>query len=146
MRNWRPSASAAAPAAVKVPRRKYVYDAGALVAIDKRVGDVLRSHLTRLAQGDTIIVPAPVAAQVVRDPRRQAPLMLTLRGCDIVPFGEQDVSPVGSLLARAGTSDVTDGLVALTAVKAEAAVVTSDAGDIRHLLRTLGVRLPVLAP
>jgi hypothetical protein len=126
--------------------RKYVYDAGALVAIDKRYDKPLRDHQARLGQGDTIIVPAPVAAQVVRDPRRQARLMLTLRGCDIVPFGEQDVSPVGLLLARAGTSDVTDGLVALTAAKAKAAVVSSDADDIRHLLRTLGVRLPVLAP
>ena len=32
------------------------------------------------------MVPAPVAAQVVRDPTRQARLMLTLRGCDIIPF------------------------------------------------------------
>ena len=32
------------------------------------------------------MVPAPVAAQVVRDPQRQARLMLTLRSCDIVPF------------------------------------------------------------
>ena len=135
-----------APTVVRVLRRKYVYDAGALVAIDKRHDKPLRDHQTRLAQGDAIIVPAPVAAQVVRTPKRQARLMLTLRGCDIVPFGEQDVSPVGLLLARAGTSDVTDGLVALTAVKAEAAVVTSDADGIRHLLRTLGVRLPVLAP
>ena len=127
-------------------RRKYVYDAGALVAIDKRYDKPLRDHQERLGRGHAIIVPAPVAAQVVRDPKRQARLMLTLRGCDIVAFGEQDVSPVGSLLARAGTSDVTDGLVALTAARAEAAVVTSDAGDIQHLLRTLGVRLPVLAP
>jgi hypothetical protein len=140
------SAALTAPTVVRVLRRKYVYNAGALVAIDKRYGEVFRSHQTRLAQGDTIIVPAPVAAQVVRDPARQARLMLTLRGCDIVPFREADVSPVGLLLARAGTSDVIDGLVTLTAVKAEAAVVTSDTGDIRHLMRTLGVRLPVLAP
>jgi len=131
---------------VKALRRNYVYDAGTLVAIDKRHDEVLRDHQSRLAEGDTIIIPAPVAAQVVRNPQRQARLMLTLRGCDIVPFGREDASPVGSLLAQAGTSDVIDGFVVLTAVKALAAVVSSDADDIRHLLRTLGVRLPVLAP
>jgi predicted nucleic acid-binding protein len=72
--------------------------------------------------------------------------MLTLRGCEIVPFEEDDVSPVGKLLARSGTSDVVDGLVALTAAKAIAAVVTSDPDDITHLLGTLGVRLAVLEP
>jgi predicted nucleic acid-binding protein len=125
----------------------YVYDSGALIAIDSR-GNVeeLNDHKERLAQGDLIIVPAPVAAQVVRDPRRQARLMLTLRGCEIVPFEEDDVSTVGQLLARSGTSDVVDGFVALTAVKEGAAVVTSDPDDIAHLLETLGVRLPVLRP
>ena len=53
---------------------------------------------------------------------------------------------MGTLLAGAGTSDVIDGLVAVTAAQAEAAVVTTDAGDITHLLTTLGVRLPVLPP
>jgi predicted nucleic acid-binding protein len=125
----------------------YVYDSGALIAIDSR-GNVeeLNDHKKRLAQGDLILVPAPVAAQVVRDPRRQARLMITLRGCEIVPFEENDVSPVGQLLARSGTSDVVDGFVALTAVKEGAAVVTSDPDDIAHLLGTLGVRLPVLRP
>jgi predicted nucleic acid-binding protein len=123
----------------------YVYDSGALIAIDSR-GNIeeLNDHKNRLAQGDLIIVPVPVAAQVVRDPRRQARLMLTLRGCEIVPFEEDDISPVGKLLARSGTSDVVDGFVALTAVKEGAAVVTSDPDDIAHLLGTLGVRLPVL--
>ena len=96
--------------------------------------------------GHHIIVPAPVAAQVVRDPRRQARLILTLRGCEIVPFEEDDVFPVGQLLAGSGTADVVDGLVALTAVKANAAIVTSDTDDMAHLLGTLGVRLPVLRP
>jgi predicted nucleic acid-binding protein len=53
---------------------------------------------------------------------------------------------VGSLLAGAGTADVIDGFVALTAALFGAAVVTSDAEDIRHLLDTLGVRLAVFAP
>ena len=91
-------------------------------------------------------MPAPVAAQVVRDSRRQARLILTLRGCDVVPFAASQVAPVGMLLAGAGTSDVVDGLVAVTAAQAKAAVVTTDGGDITHLLKTLGVRVPVLPP
>jgi predicted nucleic acid-binding protein len=125
---------------------RLVYDSGALIAIDRRDAAALRRHETRLGRGHEVIVPAPVAAQVVRDPRRQARLMLTLRGCDVVPFGPDQVTPVGTLLAGAGTSDVIDGLVAVTAAQSEAAVVTTDAGDITHLLKTLGVRLAVLAP
>lgn len=124
-----------------------MYDSGALIAIDSRRNTAqLERHQERLAGGDHIIVPALVAAQVVRDPRRQARLMLTLRGCEIVPFEEDDVSPVGKLLARSGTSDVVDGFVALTAAEAIATVVTSDPDDIAHLLGTLGVRLPVRTP
>jgi len=72
--------------------------------------------------------------------------MLTLRSCDLMPFGENDVAPVGRLLAGAGTADVIDGFVALTAAQFGSAVVTSDGDDIRHLLKTLGVRLAVFAP
>lgn len=129
-----------------VSRETYVYGAGVLAAIDESHGDVLRRHEVRLAGGDKIIVPAPVAAQVVRDPRRQARLMLTLRTCEVLPFGEDHVGPVGSLLAGAGTADVIDGFVALTAAQLGGAVVTSDGEDIRHLLDTLGVRLAVFAP
>jgi predicted nucleic acid-binding protein len=126
--------------------RRYVYDSGMLIAIGKRDAAALRRHELRLGRGHEVIVPAPVAAQVVRDPRRQARLMLTLRGCDVVPFAPDQVTPVGTLLAGADTSDVVDGLVAITAAQAEAAVVTTDAGDITHLLQTLGVRVPVLPP
>jgi predicted nucleic acid-binding protein len=123
-----------------------VYGAGALIAIDKSRDDALQRHQARLAGGDRIIVPAPVAAQVVRDPRWQARLMLTLRSCDLMPFGADDAAPVGRLLAGAGTADVIDGFVALTAAQFGGAVVTSDGDDIRHLLKTLGVRLAVFAP
>jgi predicted nucleic acid-binding protein len=126
--------------------KQFVYDSGALIAIDKKNDAAMRRHEFRLGRGHRIIVPAPVAAQMVRDPRRQAQLMLTIRGCLVVPFGKSAVSPVGKLLARAGTADVVDGFVAFTAAAAGAAVVTSDADEISRLLDALGAPLPVLAP
>jgi predicted nucleic acid-binding protein len=125
---------------------KYVYDSGALIAIDNRPGDPLRRHEARLARGHQVIVPAPVAAQVVREPGRQARVMLILRGCKVVPFTSDDVAPIGRLLDRAGTAEVVDGFVAFAAATARASVVSSNADDIRHLFDALGVRLPVLSP
>jgi predicted nucleic acid-binding protein len=121
-----------------------VYDSGALIAIDRRDDLSLRRHQRRISEGDHIMVPAPAAAQVIRDPRRQARLMLTLQSCDIVPFGQEDIGPVGKLLALSGTSDVVDGFVAVTAAGNGATVVTSDLGDISRLLHVIGVRVPVL--
>lgn len=127
--------------------RNYVYDSGALIAIDRsRDTEQVRSHQRRLAGGDHIMVPAPVAAQVVRDSRRQARVMLTLRGCEIVPFEADDVTRVGELLARSGTADVVDGFVALMAAENGAVVITSDRGAITRLLNALGAPLPVLTP
>lgn len=126
--------------------RYVVYDSGALIAIDSGNELSFRRHLNRINTRDRVIVPAPVAAQVVRDPQRQARLMLTLQGCDVVPFEADHAGPVGRLLARSGTSDVVDGLVALKAAEADATVITSDQGDIRHLLSTLGADLEVLKP
>jgi predicted nucleic acid-binding protein len=123
-----------------------VYDTGALIGLDRRSHAAMTRHQRFLAARLRIVVPSPVAAQVVREPARQAPLMFVLRACDIVPFGKRDYSPVGQLLAKARTSDVIDAFVALTAAEARAAVITSDTGDIAHLLDALGVRLPVLAP
>ena len=126
--------------------RAFVYDSGALIAIDRRDSAQFERHLQRLTRRNQVIVPAPVAAQVIRDPRRQARLMLALRGCDIVPFEAGHVSQVGALLARSGTADVVDGFLVLKAVEAEAAVVTCDPEDIGLLLDAMGARLPVLRP
>jgi predicted nucleic acid-binding protein len=127
--------------------RHVVYDTGALIAVDRRRDDLsLRRHQRRIIQREKVIVPAPVAAQVVRDPRRQARLMLILQSCEVIAFGADHAVPVGKLLALSGTADVVDGFVALKAAETDAAVVTSDPDDILHLLTTLGVDLPVLKP
>jgi predicted nucleic acid-binding protein len=127
--------------------RDYVYDSRALIAIDTRRDDAaVQRHLHRLMARDHIMVPAPVAAQVIRDPRRQARLMLTLRGCEVIPFSEDDATPVGQLLSSSGTADVVDGLVALTAANWRATVITSGPDDITRLLDALAAPLPVLKP
>jgi len=125
----------------------YVYDSGALIAIeDQRSPGRLERHRTRLLRSANILVPAVVAAQVVRNPARQARLMHALVACELVPFDARHHLPVGRLLAAAGTSDVVDAFVALTAAWADAAVVTSDPADIGQLLGALGVDLAVLPP
>ncbi|MGE5287279.1 MAG: PIN domain-containing protein [Micromonosporaceae bacterium] len=124
-----------------------VYDAGALIAMEgSRSRAALARHRRFLAEDYRVMVPSVVAAQVVRDPPRQAPLMRVLRGCDVVPFGEDDYGPVGRLLAESGTSDVADGFVALTAARRQATVITSDRARIAALLGTLRAPLPVLEP
>jgi predicted nucleic acid-binding protein len=121
-----------------------LYDSGALIAIDRHNELSLRRHQRRITGGDRIIVPAPVAAQVICDPARQVRLMLALQSCDIVSFGRDDIGPVGKLLALSGTSDVVDGFVAITAAGNGATVVTSDPGDVTRLLDVIGVRVPIL--
>ncbi len=121
-----------------------VYDSGALIAIDgARGGKAVRKHLERLLHGDTILVPAVAAAQVLRDPARQVRLMRLLNSSTVVPFRERDVWDVGRLLAASGTADVVDACVALVAARVGAAVITSDAADISKLLTALGAEVAI---
>jgi hypothetical protein len=116
-----------------------------LVAIEGRGKVAIDTHQRFLGSGDRIIVPAVVAAQTVRDPARQARLMLALGASKIEPFTKEHHVAVGKLLAASGTCDVVDAFVVLVAARNEAAIYTSDSNDIKHLVRTLGVQLPVLA-
>lgn len=72
--------------------------------------------------------------------------MTALRACDIAPFEADHAGLVGQLLARSGTSDVVDGFVAIKAAEADAAVVTSDTQDIKHLLHVMGIRRTLVKP
>ncbi|HEY3979394.1 MAG TPA: hypothetical protein VGM79_19125 [Streptosporangiaceae bacterium] len=122
-----------------------VYDSGALIAIsDRRNWSALKRHGDRIAAGVKILVPAVVAAQVVRSPATQARLMRALRGCDIVSFTAEHHVPVGQLLASSGTADVVHAFVALVAATATAGIVSGDTRDLGRLLSCLGLRLPIL--
>ena len=126
-------------------RDSVVYDSGALIAVDSgRNKSAANRHREFLTHEKRILVPTVVAAQVVRKPAAQVPLMLALRGCELVPFTAAHHAPVGQLLATSGTADVVNAFVALLAARTGAMVVSSDPGDIGHLLSCLGVRRPVL--
>ena len=114
---------------------KVVLDTGALIALDRNDRAVW-SALRAARAGDAIVVPATVIAQAWRDGRRQARLVLALRGCAVASFDER-ARAVGELLGLAGTRDVVDAHVAIVAAHADA-VYTSDPDDIAQLLRVLG--------
>ena len=92
-----------------------------LTAIRRRSGEVL--------------IPAPVVAQVIRNPARQVILsrFLQQRHVQIVPLRAEDSFVIGELLGRTRTSDVVDAHVVLCAQRAGHTVVTSDPTDIRRL-------------
>lgn len=109
-----------------------VYDAGALVAAERNDRQVWADHRAWLELGIVPITTAPVVAQVSRS-SRQAQLRRLLRGCIVVAFAPEQAHEVGALLRRAGTADVVDGHVVLTATRATATVRTSDPVDLRRL-------------
>lgn len=110
-----------------------VYDAGVLVAADRDVRSIWAEHRVRLEAGIVPVVPAPVVVQVSRSPT-QVQLRRLLRGCEVVSLTEQRAHFAGRLLGRAGSRDVVDAVVAVTAAERQADVVTGDRADIRRLL------------
>ena len=109
-----------------------IYDAGVLIAAERNHRDIWADHRARLELGLVPRTTAPVVAQDSRSPR-QAQLRRLLRGCDIVPFSPEESHDVGALLAKAGTSDVIDAHVVLTAARRSASVLTSEPDDLLHL-------------
>ena len=110
-------------------------DTGALIAFERadRAVGVMVDEATRA--DETLTVPAGCVAQTWRDPRRQARLTALLKrpNVDIVALNDAEARRVGLLLAATGTADITEGHVALCALRLDAAVVTSDPKDIRLL-------------
>ncbi len=113
-----------------------VYDAGVFVAAERNDRDVWADHRVRLELGFVPRTTAPVVAQVSRSPR-QTQLHRILRGCEVVPFAPHESHEVGSLLGRAGTADVVDAHLVVTAAGWSAGVVTSDPDDLRRLANQL---------
>jgi hypothetical protein len=118
----------------------YVYDAGALIAIDSNDRRMWAIHHLALEDGRLIVVPAIVVAQAWRNGSRQALLARFLRTCQVEPTMLENAKAAGALCGKAGTSDVVDATVVVVALAHGAIVFTSDATDIAVLARSSGAR------
>lgn len=118
----------------------YVYDAGALIAIDSEDRRMWLIHKTALAEGRDIVIPAVVVGQVWRDGRRQAQLARLLRSSQVQPTDLETAKAAGVLCGKAGTPDVVDATVMVTAMAHSAVIVTSDPKDMNKLAEAAKAR------
>lgn len=117
--------------------RAVVLDAGALIAFER--ADARMRALFREAQDARVrlVVPAGVLAQVWRGGARQVRIRALLAGSttSVPPLDRVLAEAAGTLCGRAGTSDIVDACVVLTARRERAVVVTSDEADLLRLDR-----------
>jgi predicted nucleic acid-binding protein len=118
----------------------YVYDAGALIALDKNDRRMWARHKLALDDERDIHVPAIVIGQAWRDARRQVELWQALAGCRVDPVGLDASKAAGVLCGKAGTADVVDATVVVTAAAVRAIVWTSDYREIGALASVSGMR------
>lgn len=117
-----------------------VYDAGALVAAERRDPDFLALHDELTAARIRPVVPVVVLAQAWRGGPQQQ-ISRVLKGCDIVPDDERTARAAGVACGASGTADVVDAIVVTTAVRHQAPVVTSDSDDITRIADALGLKI-----
>ena len=111
------------------------FDAGGLIALDRNDRRVLTLVARAQERGLRITIPATALAQAIRNPAKQARLSRLIRqiDTDLVALDGPDATAVGLILARTGTADVVDAHVVVCARRAQQAIVTSDADDLRRI-------------
>ncbi|MGD0453759.1 MAG: hypothetical protein ABSB69_09175 [Solirubrobacteraceae bacterium] len=110
-----------------------VFDAGALIALDRGDRTVVALLAVAAQHGSEAITSSACVAQVWRDPARQARLTRALGGFLERPLDTLAARRCGLLLARSGTGDIADAAIALL-VQSGDTVLTSDPRDIQLLL------------
>ena len=115
-----------------------VFDAGALIAIDRHDRYLWTVAKATIASGREVFIPSTVVAQVWRGLRKQA-LLARVFDISIISSFDPLARQIGELCGKAKRSDICDAHVALVAsIEDVDAIYTSDPVDIRHLLATCG--------
>ncbi len=114
-----------------------VFDAGALIALDRGDRGVGAILAAAAQDGIEVITSSACIAQVWRDPPRQARLARALGGFLEWPLDPARARRCGLLLTDTGTSDIADAAIALLTQDGDT-ILTSDPTDIKHLLDAAG--------
>ncbi|MBI5495908.1 MAG: PIN domain nuclease [Deltaproteobacteria bacterium] len=116
-------------------------DTGALIAFERNLPRVRRLVELAVLHRVPLYVPAGVLAQAWRDGSRHVRLARLVGSAAVTvrPLDELEAQAAGVLCGARGTSDVVDASVVIAARVQHAVVLTSDAGDIRHLDPSLDV-------
>jgi hypothetical protein len=117
-------------------------DTGALIAAERHA-ERFWSIWAAMRRKARVTVPAAVVAQAWRGNRPIIARIVSVCAVDVLDF--EEAKRIGLLLAKGRRrSDVVDAAVVTGAVRRGDAIATSDPDDIRGLLSTAGVDLPVL--
>jgi hypothetical protein len=122
------------------------YDTGALVAADRAERRIWARHRALLVLREVPTVPAPVVAQSWRGGGRQVLLARLLAGCDVEALDDGQARAVGSLAARAATTDIVDACVVEGAIRRHDLVVSSDPNDLQAIAAVVNRRLEIGRP
>ena len=115
------------------------YDAGALIAYEKRDSTMMGIHDSAVEHDITPVVPAGVLAQAWKGGSgTQAPLARMLKQCRVEPLDESLAKQVGAASEQTVSNDVVDISVVISAVSRGDEIVTSDLDDIYEIMTSLG--------
>ena len=109
------------------------FDSGVLIALDRGEARAWGWHRRAVERGEAPVVSAAAVTEAWRDGRRQARLAAALQVCDIQLVDEPLARRAGEALASTGADNPVDALVAATAAREGALLVTGDAGDMLEL-------------
>jgi hypothetical protein len=73
-------------------------------------------------------------------------LVRLLTGCDVEALDDEQARAVGTLAARAATTDIVDACVVEGAMRRHDLVVSSDAGDLQAIAAAVSRRLEIDRP
>ncbi|MBK6670650.1 MAG: hypothetical protein KA129_04655 [Microthrixaceae bacterium] len=119
-----------------------ILDAAFLISVDRSERPARAFAAAVARSGTSLHTTHPIVAQVWRNGARQARLTTFLKAITVHPF--DDGRLVGHLLARSGTSDVVDAHLVVCASRIGHDILTSDAGDIAHLVAAFGPDAPAV--
>jgi hypothetical protein len=120
-----------------------VFDAGALIALDRGDRGVGAMLAAAAQDGVEVVTSSACIAQAWRDPARQARLVWALAGFLEWPLDPPRARRCGLLLTSARTRDIVDAAIVGLVADGDT-ILTSDPEDIEHLLRAAGRNARVL--